>query len=514
VSQVAHPEKQSTAVVAWPAVLPPRLKKQKAPGGVPLSSDLVQHLLRRVTYGATDAMTATVHSEGVAHWLDQQLRPDKLSDVACSHAISRKFPLLNTSSLQLRNTLVAAGREYSWDGMEQLSQATLMRAVISKRQIFEVMVEFWNNHLNIACPSDKVWSTRHSHDRLVIRKHTFGRFEDMLIASAKSPAMLYYLDNADSQGAHANENYGRELLELHTLGVGNYSETDVHNSALAFTGWSVQDDESDTFTYKPGFRYVGALKVKGWHDRNSDPGDGIAVATSYLKYLAHHPATAHHIASKLAIRFVSDTPSTGLVNDLAKAYLKNDTQILPVLRTLFSHHEFWGSLGKKVRRPYEWGVATMRTLGYRATLDSETDHWGSILYQLGQLGQAPLAWPQPNGYADIATSWESTAATLGQWNTAISLVQGWWADGSKGVSMTDVTTTGLLRLNGTPTAGGLIDALSTRLLGHKLPPIHKDAVLGFYGVPGNKAPEDFQLDHGPIENLSALILSSPVWSLR
>ena len=495
-----------------PAHLPPRMGHRHAPGHVPLSDDLVHHLLRRVTFGVTADLLADVKHQGVTGWLNHQLNPTSVRDSVCSKALQR-FDLINLSSLQLYRTLEARNKQYSWDAMEQLSQATLMRAVMSKRQLFEVMVDFWNNHFNVTCPSDKVWQTRTMHDVVVIRRHALGRFEDMLLACAQSPAMLQYLNNESSTGDNPNENYGRELLELHTVGLGYYTEHDMHQSALALTGWSVQDDDSAFFDYKPGNRYVGKLKVMGWHSANTSPTAGVAVGTSYLKYLAHHPATAWRLAHKLAVRFVSDTPPTSLVNRMAGAYMQYDTSIVPMLKVLFSSHELWSSLGQKVRRPYEWVVATMRTLGYTATTGHATDDWAGLIYHCADLGMAPLAWNPPNGYPDTQGAWESTSTTLGQWNSAIALVQGWWADGTKGVRKTDINL-GFARVGASPTAGQLVDALSLRLLGQKLAPAHRSAILRYYGVADHGIPSDWQLDHGQIEALAFLILSSPVWSLR
>ncbi|HVU74004.1 MAG TPA: DUF1800 domain-containing protein [Mycobacteriales bacterium] len=492
--------------------LPPRTGRLHAPGHVPLSDDPIHHLLRRVTFGVTPQLLAEVKHQGVTTWLNHQLNPQSVRDSACSHALKR-FDLLNRNSLQLYRVLKARDKEYSWDAMEQVSQATLMRAVMSKRQLFEVMVDFWNNHFNVTCPSDKVWQVRAMHDNVVIRRHALGRFEDMLIASTKSPAMLLYLDNASSTGDNPNENLGRELLELHTVGLGYYTEHDMHQSALALTGLSVQDDDSSFFDYKPGNRYVGKLKVMGWHSANSSPTAGEAVATSYLKYLAHHPATAYRIAHKLAVRFVSDKPPTSLVNRMAGAYVQYDTAIVPMLKVLFSSHEFWTSLGQKVRRPYEWAVATMRTLGYTAVNDGNTDDWAGLIYQCNDLGMAPLAWDPPNGYPDTQAAWESTSTTLGQWRAAVALVQGWSADGKKGVRKLDVNL-GFAGVSGNPTAGQLVDALSLRLIGQKLAPPHRKAIFHYYGVADHEHPEDWQLDHNQVEVLAFLILSSPVWSLR
>ncbi len=224
----------------------------------------------------------------------------------------------------------------SWELMQQLGIVAIVRATWSKRQLFEVMVDFWSNHLNVANPSDNVWWSRHDYDRNVIRRHALGKFSDMLAASATHPAMMTYLNNAESTKDNPNENYGRELLELHTVGVdAGYTEDEMHTSALILTGLGVHwyDDVDDgTFNYEPDNHYVGHVKVLGWASKNTSANKGLAVALDYVDYLAHHPATAHRIAYKLCERFVSDAPPAGLVTKLAQTYRKHDTAIVPVLQ--------------------------------------------------------------------------------------------------------------------------------------------------------------------------------------
>ena len=193
------------------------------------------------------------------------------------------------------------------------------------------MVEFWSNHFNIAIPSGEGWDVKTTDDREVIRAHALGTFADLLQASAKSPAMLRYLDNDVSTAQSLNENYGRELLELHTVGVdAGYTQADVVDSARLMTGYTA--DIYGTFTYRSSSHYVGPVTVLGFSHANGSAAGGQQVAEQYLSYLAHHPATARHLATKLAIRFVSDTPPSALIDRLAQIYLDNDTAIVPVLQ--------------------------------------------------------------------------------------------------------------------------------------------------------------------------------------
>ena len=166
----------------------------------------------------------------------------------------------------------------------------------SKRQLFEVMCDFWANHLNITCPSTSdVWSARQVFDRDVVRKNALGRFEDMLIASAYNPSMLTYLNNAESTKLEPNENYGRELLELHTVGVdGGYTEDDMYQSALIMTGFTVNENNG-LFKYDTSYHHVGPVQVMDFTDANSTAEGGETVGRAYLKYLASHPSTARHL---------------------------------------------------------------------------------------------------------------------------------------------------------------------------------------------------------------------------
>jgi uncharacterized protein (DUF1800 family) len=382
----------------------------------------VEHLLRRATYGATPAQVTQVRNEGIEVWLDKQLAPGKIADPA----INKLMALPDWSSLTLNSWQVRqryAGQFGTWDVMQDLVEAHIARAAWSNRQLFEVMVDFWSNHFNVTCPSSDVWDNRHLFDRDVIRKYSLGKFSDMLMAVGKSPAMLQYLGNAQSNAANGNdpnENWGRELLELHTVGVtAGYKQTDVHNSALILSGLTVEPDGGE-FIYAPWMHYVGKVKVMGFSATNHDADAGEALAMSYLSYLAHHPSTARHLATKLAIRFVSDTPPASLVTKLAATYLKNKTAIAPVLKQLFLSHEFAASVDQKVRRPFEDMIATIRALRIEPPKYG-TQGIEELYYLSTSTGQPPLAWAPPNGYPDVAGAWASSSSTLAKWNLHLTL---------------------------------------------------------------------------------------------
>ncbi len=472
-----------------------------------------RHLLSRTTYGATpESLTDVVRMGSLRAWLDRQLTPASIDDTACEAVLAR-WPLATATA----PTVEATVDQGNWDAMQQVVQATLARALWSKRQLFEVMCEFWSNHLNITCPSSEVWSTKSWDDRTVIRQHALGTFEDLLLASSTSPAMLLYLGNAESDGDAPNENYGRELLELHTVGVdAGYTHTDIVNAARVLTGLSVWNrwnggtpGNQGTLRYRSEWHYVGPVQVMGWSHANGDATQGQAVAESMVRFLARRPETAQRIAAKLAVRFVSDTPPQALVDRLAQVYLAGGTAVVPVLRALFGSAEFTASVGQKQRRPYEDIVGVARSLGISAHPDPTRD-LGDLAWTLGQLGQAPLGWGLPDGYPDVAGGWTGAGGTLGRWNTHLGLVGGWWDTGAM-VFQKDLPTY-LLGASKPTTRGALVDALLARLVpGVAVPAPHRAALIAFLGADGPLGQGDLQWDFEP---LVTLVLDMPQGSAR
>lgn len=467
-------------------------------------TNLNLHLLRRATFGPTPTALAAITKQGRKAWLDRQLAPETVDDSACSQLVNDRFPRVNWTIPQARDGL----EPFSWDLMYDLTAATIARATWSKRQLFEVMVEFWSNHLNVTNPSDRVWDNRQDYDRQVIRKHALGRFEDMLIASATHPAMLLYLNNADSTKDNPNENYGRELLELHTVSVdGGYNEADMRNSTLVMTGFGINWNQG-TFHYSGREHYRGPVTIMGFTDPNPD-ADGYGVGIRYLKYLANHPSTAHHIAYKLCQRFVADAPDPALVDQLASTYLSGGTAIAPMLRQLFLSGEFSASVGQKVRRPFEDLLATLRILGYGADQKGRQG-MQSLVWIADSVGQQPLAWSPPDGYPDVAADWQSAGGTLGRWNTHLSLAAHWWP---KELTQPDPRT--LLPSRLPKTHGAMVDVLAERLVFRTLTPTHRQAVLSFLGrTASDPLNSDSEAVRWRLPYVVALILDSPYHSVR
>lgn len=465
----------------------------------PLSRDPVTHLLRRASFGPTRQGYEQAEALGINAWLDRQLDPAEIDDPVAEQVVGQ-LRTAGMTTAQIRRVVP----EYKWDAMFELGRATLARQLWSERQLFEVMVDFWSNHLNVTCPSGGVWSTRTSYDRDVIRAHTLGRFRDLLHASARHPAMLRYLDNDRSHRRSVNENYGRELLELHTVGVDSgYTEKDVRHSAYLMTGRTV--DEQDEFAYEPDRHWIDPVRVLDFRHENATRPGGLAVGDEYLSYLATHPATATTIARKLAVRFVTDHPPAGLVERLAAAYLEHDTAIVPVLRTLFSSLEFWIATGRKTRRPLENLVASVRALGVAPGPDTPAalEH---LYWLTNRLGQAPLAWAPPDGYPDVAAAWGGAHGTLAVWNSHRALAGGW----HEGLSYPSLES-----LVGDPpgTAGGYLDRLAQRLLFQPVEAAHRRALLELVEADEDTRAGELNLDRAA-RLLVPVLLDSAYHALR
>jgi uncharacterized protein (DUF1800 family) len=469
-----------------------------------VSNDADLHLLRRATWGATAAALRRVRQTGRDRWLEQQLDPDSVNDGFCEDLIADRFPRLDWSIRTAHDRL-----DFGWDLMFDLGVATLARACWSERQLLEVMVDLWSNHLNVTNPSDAGWDCRHDYDRTVIRRHALGKFSDMLRASATHPAMMTYLNNAESTKDLPNENYGRELLELHSVGVdGGYDEHDMRNSTLVMTGFGIDWDTGE-FAYHDWAHHTGHVHVMGWSSPNRSARGGYRVGLDYVDYLARHPSTAIHVATKLARRFVSDEPGRGLVDSLAETYLHHDTAIVPVLRRLFRSREFRDSIGVKIRRPMQDLVATVRILGIRPDRSGNEGMYG-LYWMLSELGDAPAAWTQPNGYPDDTDAWRSAGGSIGRWNMHMSLAAHWWPD-----KLVAPPIRRLLPRNLPSTHGKLIDALGRRLAFRTPSDEHRDAVLGFIGrAAGDPLSEDDEAVGWRLPYLAALILDSPYHEVR
>jgi uncharacterized protein (DUF1800 family) len=320
--------------------------------------------------------------------------------------------------------------------MNELQQAKLVRAVYSERQLQEVMTDFWFNHFNIYLNKDADQYLVTAYERDVIRAHAMGKFKDLLVATAQSPAMLFYLDNWLSMGPKSaaalaankgkpgqsvpglNENYGRELMELHTLSVnGGYTQHDVTELARTLTGWTIQPlEQGAAFQFDPKKHDPGDKIVLG----QTIPENGMNEGLQVLDMLAHHPNTAKFIARKLAMRFVGDDPPPALVDRLAQKFLATDGDIRDVLRTLFKSPEFWSAKAyrAKVKTPFEFVVSSLRATG------TDLNNAGPMVGILNRMGMPLYQMVPPTGYSMTASTWMNSEALVDRMNYALDLSNG------------------------------------------------------------------------------------------
>jgi hypothetical protein len=280
------------------------------------------------------------------------------------------------------------------------------------------------------------------------------------------------------------------------------------SSTLIMTGFGI-DWDTGHFRYLPDAHHTGPVKVLGFRARNGSARKGRDLGRAYVRYLARHPATARRIARKLCLRFVSDAPPPGLVNDLAATYQRNDTAIVPVLRQLFGSSAFKDAVGAKIRRPFQDLTATLRILGMGPDA-SGTEGLQGLYWMIEGFGDLPLAWSQPDGYPDYADAWRSAGGTLNRWNMHMSLAAHWWPSSLKLPPLENMLPRPLPK-----THGPLIDALSRRLLFRTMSEAHRDAVLGFLGV-GAHTPlsADSEAVTWRLSSVVALILDSPYHQVR
>jgi len=453
-----------------------------APLPPPATDEAITHALNRLTFGPQPGDLQRVKALGLQNWIDLQLSPSRLDD----GALGAKLARLETLTLDSQ----AIQRDYSGPAMMErrerrranpdsepamaggprrevsdtqrkdrqviadIEEAKLLRAVYSERQLQEVLVDFWFNHFNVFAGKGATRNYLGEYEREAIRPYVLGNFRDMLEATAKSPAMLFYLDNwqnvsADSpspggaqprplRGAQRraprgraaaeptsgkaaspkrgiNENYARELMELHTLGVdGGYTQDDIVNVARAFTGWTIKPREAS-----------GAMFVTRLHDDKSKTVLGHAIKAGggendveqVLNILASHPSTARHIAAKLAARFVSDTPPTAVIDRAAARFITTKGDLREVVRKIITSPEFFATdaYRAKVKTPLDFVTSALRATAadVRSALP--------LARELRDMGMPLYFCQPPTGYDDTAATWVSAGALVSRMNFAVAL---------------------------------------------------------------------------------------------
>jgi hypothetical protein len=368
-------------------------------------------VLRRTSFGVSRQELTRIEKMGISAYLDEQLDYENIDTTALEGTISSLFPDSGKTPSELR-----PGFPDNFAGLvSQLVSATQYRAFFSPRQLYEVMVEFWSNHFSIQVINGLEPILKPYDDASVIRPHALGNFRDMLHASAKSSAMVYYLDNFLNFKDAPNENYARELLELHSMGVdGGYTEQDIKEVARCFTGWTL-DFATGEFLYNDALHDKNEKTVLGQSINFGDQRDGEAV----LDLICYHPSTAQFIATRLCTRFISDTPSSAVMNHVANVFISSSGDIKSTLRALFDHQEFLQTYDQKLCRPMEFMGQYIRLLNPGLALPQDNGQLNYLIISV--LGQSPFFWPTPDGYPDSASYWGSTSGLLNRWRIALSI---------------------------------------------------------------------------------------------
>jgi uncharacterized protein (DUF1800 family) len=465
----------------------------------------ILHTMNRLAYGPRPGDAEHIRQIGLEKWIDEQLRPESINDSALDRRLEEKYPTLDKSAsslldeypppaqaaqkagetkeeyaqqMQQKRRAAMAQMAESGNGnldkaqeqlakiqgprriIAELSMAKIDRAVYSQRQLETVMEDFWFNHFNVFAGKGADRWLLTSYVRDTIRPHTMGKFRDLLVATAKSPAMLFFLDNWQSvdpvafkqhqeevtmrraryqrmfggfpgepgaQNANArkqnqdrglNENYGREVMELHTVGVdAGYTQQDVIEMARCLTGWTVREPRRDPeFVFRPEFHAEGKKVVMGRTFNYGGEKDG----EEALQMLANDPGTAKFISTELARHFVSDTPPPALVDRMAKNYEATGGDIRSVLKTMIYSPEFWSKLTyrAKVKTPFELVASTARSLNADVTVSLPLAQW------IGRMGEPLFLCQPPTGYSDKAETWVNTGALLNRLNFALAFATG------------------------------------------------------------------------------------------
>lgn len=526
----AGPQAASPPLPASPLAVPPTSLAPAARGS---------HLLNRAAFGPSPRDVARVQALGVDGWLAEQLAPGE--DAAVAHRLSgfkalqlsvaqafeayppvrQRLKAMGVDPKQLENDEAAQRRlrqalrenadELPVQLLVEATQAKLIRAVQSQRQLEEVLVDFWFNHFNVSAEKNRTRWMVTAFERDAIRPHVFGRFRDLLGATAKHPAMLWYLDNwmsvkdgfepprgfanAEALPRGLNENYARELLELHTLGVGaGYTQADVREAARALTGWSIEVQPKSgrfgQFVFRPRVHDGGAKQVFGL---SLPAGGGLDDGERLLDFLAGHPATARHVAKKLCQRFVADSPPDALVERVAAEFLRTDGDLRATVTAVFQAPEFWAAeaVGAKTKTPLEFVASAVRAVG---TLDEVQR---ALAQPLESLGQPLYRCAPPTGYAEVAGPWVSAGALVSRINFGLKLAAGRVPGVVVELPPAQATTEATL------------DAVSLRVLGRAPSDATRAALLQALSSRDAEAVMDGETRQVPPHLIAGLLLGSP-----
>ena len=530
---------------------PPPAVRVTLPKSALSEDQQITHTLNRLGYGPRPGDVERVRQMGLARWIERQLEPGRISNDRVEAAL-QAFPTLTMPVPELVRAYPEPDQkvlaklqsgQMSQEEMRamappekrpfripaELQAAKLTRAVLSERQLEEVMTDFWFNHFNVDARKGAVKWMIADYERTAIRPHSLGKFRDLLLATAHHPAMLFYLDNwmstkadfvpvagpAKGRRLGLNENYAREIMELHTLGVdGGYTQEDVIEVARAFTGWTIdRPRERGTFRFLPVAHDNGAKRVLG-HALPAYGGeqDGVKV----IDILSRHPSTAKFVATKLARRFVSDEPPPALVERAAKTFRDTDGDIRMVVVTIITSPEFFSAEAyrAKIKTPLEIVASSVRAVDgdVRAPGAPGSQQPGGglgLAQQVNKLGEPLYQQQPPTGYPDVAEAWVNTGSLLSRMNFALGLtanrVPGVRVDLSRAVGSADRRK-----------PEQVLDALLRAVLQGQATSQTRSVLAAQLDDPEiTRATRD---DRGPadtdVEKLAALVLGSPEFQRR
>lgn len=456
----------------------------------------------RLTFGVTPEIDEAIDAMGVDAWIEDQLAKNSPDEVV-------EAQLVDYATLRVTPYVARPFHAGMRVHAQEVVYSTMTRARYSDHQLFEMMCQMWMDHFNLSF-GDRLEYKHMWFQEQAIRPNAMGSFADLLVATATNGSMLEYLNNDISNAQTAiNENYGRELIELHTLGIDDagsfvYSEDDVIGTSHVMSGWSREfsnnSEDFHQFLFRDDYHSTQAVTLLGGEWSNTglsgkDAGD------SLLQFLARHPSTAQHVCRRICRRFVSDSPSSSLVANAARVYLDNDTDIRSVLRFVFSSAEFLTSEGNKLRRPFELVAATMRALDTELP-DAPRDDPGDFVQSvLNDVGHRPWTWTTPDGYPDVASAWLNSGQFLMNWEH-LNLIVKRTAD--------VVTPVDSIRGSAT-TAGELFDSLALRLNLGDISSL-KDEVLGYVGLTSTSLVAD--ISDNDVRALAQFLVAHPHFLLR
>ena len=543
----------------------PKPSAQKGTGPTP--PPFAALVLNKAAYGprpgeveAFDNLPGGSDAERLGLWLDEQLNPDDELDTDLNDRVTAltgeglSYDVIDKTAAEL--WLIARDDDYQVRNRPvwQMERLTLLRAAYSKWQLQEVLYDFWFNHFNIRGREFPAYGMMPEYDRQ-LRMHMFGKFEDMLLANAHTASMLYYLDNYANTWPNPNENYAREVMELHTLGAvenyygavdpktevglngkgerAGYTEIDVFQLAKALTGWGVEDGRSEAldtgaFLFREAQHYnftdgdIEVLDVT-----IASPGGGQTDVTDILRYLARHYGTARFVAWKLCKRLVGDEPDETLVSNTANVFYDNlddPQQLRKVYRHVLESDDFKNTWGEKVKRPMEAVIKAFRAAGVNFTIQLDHQPSNNLVFRLDDTSHYPFFFSAPTGFPDNRAQWQGSGPLVQTWRTITRLLREFEDPvvETEGVNLAEQTN------NEIPdpaqrTPANIVDMWMTRALGYSLAPAIAqkavDFITGINGVAGAELALDPGIDTSNITRYSSyqkiivatvgLILMSP-----